>query len=146
MPISSALLATFNIGIPIIDDEHDNLLRVIDELNQCSDELTTSEWFGTWLGRFADLTAAHFDDEEAWMVRLGVPEPLRRKHAQEHQRMLLETRELGCAIAGHDVKTAGDIYKLMKIEFFKHLVQFDAKLKSQIGSDNSLAISEEPSC
>lgn len=144
MSISSLLLSTFELDIAAIDDEHRALLRAIDELNFNAREAVASPWFRSWQRRFAVLCAAHFAAEEAWMTAHGIPETLRLRHAQEHERMLREVEESGGAIAAHGLIAAGDVYKLMKVEFFKHFIRFDIELKPHSASQPSLASQEEP--
>lgn len=144
MSISSLLLSTFELDIAAIDDEHRALLRVIDELNFNAREAVASPWFRSWQRRFAALCTAHFAAEEAWMTAHGIPETLRLRHAQEHERMLREAEEGSRAIAAHGTAEAGDVYKLMKVEFFKHFIRFDIELKPHAAPQPSLASQGEP--
>lgn len=139
MSISSLLLSTFELDIAAIDDEHRALLRAIDELNFNAREAVASPWFRSWQRRFAALCAAHFAAEETWMTVHGTPEALRLRHAQEHERMLREAEEGSGAIAAHGIVAAGDVYKLMKVEFFKHFIRFDIELKSHAQRHPALA-------
>lgn len=144
MSISSLLLSTFELDIAAIDDEHRALLRAIDELNFNAREAVASPWFRSWQRRFAALCTAHFAAEEAWMTAHGIPETLRLRHAQEHERMLREAEEGSSAISAHGTAEAGDVYKLMKVEFFKHFIRFDIELKPHAAPQPSLASQGEP--
>lgn len=143
MSISSLLLSTFELDIAAIDGEHRALLLAIDELNFNAREAVASPWFRGWQQRFAALCAAHFSAEEAWMDAHGIPAASRQRHALEHERMLREAEGSG-ALAARGIAAAGDVYKLMKVEFFKHFIRFDIELKSHAAYRPPLASQGEP--
>lgn len=135
MTTTSLFLVSFEIGVPSLDAGHDELLALIDELADFPREALGSSQFAVWQRGFADLVAAHFDDEEAWMNGRGLPAQQLCDHVAEHQRLIAQARSIGTAFPAGGDKTVRDLHRLLRFEFFKHYVQCDAKLKDFIGKD-----------
>lgn len=135
MTAASLFLVSFEIGVPSLDEGHNDLLAFIDEVADFPREALGSSQFDVWQRGFADLIAAHFEDEEAWMGNTGLSLPDQIEHVAEHRRLLLQARNLGAMFPPGGGGTFRDLHRLLRFEFFKHFVQCDAKLKDFIGKD-----------
>ena len=78
----------YNIGVDIIDREHQRLFRIINKLFAFSDEKNKSQWAcQEGIKYFKDHAAKHFVDEEKYMASIGY------EGLESHGRLHREFRE-----------------------------------------------------
>lgn len=86
--------ASFELGLPAMDDTHREFVNLVNELYACPDEALPEK-----LRAFVAHTVAHFEQENAWMQASGFP-PI-GCHMGEHERVLAVcTRVLEMVDAG----------------------------------------------
>jgi hemerythrin len=82
----------FRIGIPEVDHEHHELVRLINALHEACHRDPSSAAVGAFLGELHAQIAAHFALEEKVMADRRYPAC--REHKADHERLLDEIREI----------------------------------------------------
>ena len=72
----------YSVGCPDIDDEHNALFRMAEQLFDAINNGTATSDLTTLFARLASYARFHFEDEEALMQRSGYPEY--EQHRREH--------------------------------------------------------------
>jgi hemerythrin len=69
------------VGLPIIDEQHQELYRRIDQLLVACSQGKGKETVGQTLQFLSDYVVTHFGNEETYMIKHGYPEYARHKAA-----------------------------------------------------------------
>ncbi len=74
----------FSVQVKQFDDEHQELVRLINDLHAAMKSGKSREVIGHTLHELVDYTKTHFCNEEAFMARHGYPEmgPHRKEHVE----------------------------------------------------------------
>lgn len=128
VPLSSLLEKQFILGIASVDEFHDALLRDLEVLKDHGREPLDAAFFPGWIGSYGEKVMAHVEEEEDWMLRAGIPAPLHQPHVMDHRRLRRDLKLLAEGRLKRDLNTTEDVYRFLRVELFKHFVQFDAKL------------------
>jgi len=67
-------LASLRIGEPSIDDEHESLLNLLHRLRVASPVADKSEGFSTVLNAIGQQLSTHFEHEEEFFKKYGMPD------------------------------------------------------------------------
>ncbi len=86
-----AWLQRYSGGVQELDEQHQALFRVVNQLDDAIAAGAMHEVIGTF-SRLMDYARAHFADEEAYMARIGYPDL--EVHQQEHARFVEELTNL----------------------------------------------------
>lgn len=70
-------------GIEIIDSQHKNIFKSVNELNNAVEELQGREIILELIGNFDFYTTQHFDTEEEYMIELDYPDYA--EHKEKHE-------------------------------------------------------------
>jgi hemerythrin-like metal-binding protein len=81
----------FELGIPEVDHEHQELIRMINRVHETLRRNPTVEEVGAMLGEIHSLISAHFALEEKNMQALGYPGF--KEHKREHESLLDDIRD-----------------------------------------------------
>lgn len=78
----------YSVGVPVIDQEHQELFRRINDFGRAAMGQGNKEAVGWLLNNLGGYVIAHFATEEGYMVRHGYPD--QAEHMAEHNRMIAE--------------------------------------------------------
>lgn len=119
-------------GVPIIDEQHQELVRIINQLaSQLAEGL---EWdrFSLVFKRLIDYARMHFATEEDLMQRNGIPSALSAAHYEAHGRFVEEIL-LMKEEAARDPQRAGDALVRYLIGWLTfHILGADQQLGAQL--------------
>lgn len=76
----------YSLGLPQTDSDHQALFRLAEQLYDAVKNGAAREQFDGYLARLASYARFHFEDEEAFMRRIGFPDFA--QHHQEHEEFL----------------------------------------------------------
>ncbi|MBK8190549.1 MAG: bacteriohemerythrin [Vampirovibrionales bacterium] len=74
----------YAVGIPSIDNQHQYLFRLINQLNEAVQTESSGAVMGNLLEGLINYTVSHFDNEEAMMQQTDYPDA--RAHIEQHER------------------------------------------------------------
>jgi len=82
----------YSVGIGLIDSQHQQLFRLVNDLNAVMMGRSESGKTVTALDRLSAFSAAHFAHEESLMQTYGYPDF--RRHKEEHDDLMNEVKSL----------------------------------------------------
>lgn len=124
--------ASLAIGIPAIDEQHALLCRLANRLLDHPDAPAHDEQVVdvlTDLGRFLML---HFQTEEEYMRRLGMPADEIASHHQAHNQIIDQYADLNLAATQGKSHTATEIFRLVRRWVSDHLDLDDLKIRDYV--------------
>lgn len=124
--------ASLAIGIPAIDEQHALLCRLANRLLDHPDAPAHDERVVdilTDLGRFLML---HFQAEEEYMRRLGMPADEISSHHQAHNLIIDQYADLNLAATQGQTHTATEIFRLVRRWVSEHLDKDDLKIRDYV--------------
>ncbi len=117
----------FSVGVSQLDQDHERLAGLINELFEANEEMRGEEVIASILERLQDHAAGHFDREEALLERLHYPAEAFELHRNEHN----DTRQRIAALA--DMRQEGTLPRealdFMKSWFVGHVIGVDLKMR-----------------
>ena len=128
-------LASLRIGEPSIDDEHESLLNLLHRLRVASPVADKSEGFSTVLNAIGQQLSTHFEHEEEFFKKFGMPDVDVRNHIRSHQQIMRKHASLLADFMKDS--SANHEHVLSKVEdwILVHWVQHDLKMKAFILKD-----------
>ena len=132
---SEIRLASLRIGEPSIDDEHESLLNLLHRLQVASPVADKSEGFSTVLNAIGQQLSTHFEHEEEFFKKFGMPDVDVRNHIRSHQQIMRKHASLLADFMKDS--SANHEHVLSKVEdwILVHWVQHDLKMKAFILKD-----------
>lgn len=122
----------FEIGLPAVDLEHRELIRLLNTLHRSLGKDTGSDAVQAFLGEVFARISAHFALEESVMRREGYDGY--EAHKQEHERLLDEIRDIMDAYdAGRYVDLENELGEALRRWFGDHFATTDARLHRKLG-------------
>ena len=83
---------SLSIGAPQIDSDHKGLIALLNSALEARGPALTRAVIDDYLERLIAYAASHFSNEEALMVRIGIPAADADRHRREHIRFLEKVR------------------------------------------------------
>ena len=80
------------IGVDLIDEQHEGLVMLANELYDSLEDGISSDVFTHYLGELVEYTKFHFNDEEALMSKVNYPDLV--NHQKLHGKLISQTKEL----------------------------------------------------
>ena len=121
------------LGIPLIDQQHREIAKLVDALLAEPDEKLSSEAGSTFLGEFQRLLALHFTTEEVMMGRrTDLNSGDVAGHKSEHTAILTNFANLifEVALSKKDIRFS-EILPMVEAAVVDHIINFDLALKSE---------------
>jgi len=116
---------SYSVGYKKLDDQHKNLFRLINELNDLSLKRKTINSFEDLMNQIVEYTTFHFFAEEEVMRRHGFPDM--EKHKLEHDEMRRQMREYHSRCVAEDFQCVNDVLEVMIDWLHTHLGRSDAQ-------------------
>ena len=128
---------SMRIGMKLIDEQHKELLGWIEKLNDQPGASVTSKSFVRAISAVKRLEQLHFETEETFMKRAGVPLDQMAGHIREHSRLLDLLVEI--VTDGDDGirKTAAEAHRAIKDQVIGHIVRYDLPLRLLVADSGS---------
>lgn len=120
------------IGVPVIDDEHRELARQLDELVGNPQDLPDSANFLETLSQLGGQINAHFNNEERFFKSLGMPEALVSSHVQAHTDILVQYTQLNIDLMQGKAPNRTDVLRLIKDWIIGHIARHDLIIRDYL--------------
>lgn len=115
---------SFSIGVEAFDVEHQELMRMINDLHQDLQAGKGQDAGQAIVTRLIDYTAVHFAHEEAELQRHGYPQ--RRLHREQHEKLKARVAEFHARLThGQNSLIAIEMLRFLKTWLEKHIQSED---------------------
>lgn len=115
----------FSVGIPSIDQQHQQLVKMLNELYNAMQAGQGQASLGKVLNSLAQYCLSHFAAEERLMRQHGYPDLA--AHLEIHQKMTAKVKELLQDINSGKALTSVSVASFLKDWLTKHIQQTDKK-------------------
>ena len=115
----------YSVGISIIDDEHKQLIGIINKAIAARQHSNNSEEIVEILNEMNKYALTHFADEEAYMVQFDYPDY--EQHRKEHQGFSIETMAFFDKITNSNRQLICEILEHLKSYLASHIQGTDRK-------------------
>jgi hemerythrin len=120
--------AEYSVGIRQIDDQHKQLVAMINDLHEAMAEGKGRDILGEILAKLIVYTKEHFASEEALMEKHGYPDfP---SHKVAHAKMTKKVMELQKEFEASDVKHSIEVGRFLQQWLNKHILETDKQYSS----------------
>lgn len=107
--------ATLTTGVPLMDEQHHNLITRIETFDSLCASGQTHRALDELLPQLQQYIALHFAEEEALMLQLGPDYADHGTHIQQHEAFVSKVQELTQARG-----QSGDLHVAMRIRTYLH--------------------------
>jgi hemerythrin-like metal-binding protein len=119
---------SMRIGMKLIDEQHEALLRWIEKLNVQPMAAIASRNFVDSLSAVKRLEMLHFETEEMFMQRIGFRPDQLVEHVDDHGRLLAQLVKVEFDVNSGVRKAAAEAYRTIKGEVLRHIAKYDMSL------------------
>ncbi len=116
---------SFSVGVPSIDDQHRNLIKVTDRLFEAMKVGKGNEVIGEILSSLIDYTITHFTYEEKIMQTTGYPAYL--AHSQVHQNLIQTVTQFHERFQAGNTLLTVELMNFLKTWLMNHIKEDDMK-------------------
>lgn len=115
--------AAFETGVRTIDDEHRELVAILNEFHSALEHnLGESVAFAT-LNRLIRYAEKHFSDEEALMAKARYPGL--KDHIAEHERLMAQVFELHTKLMNREATFSTELFNFLREWLIDHILNAD---------------------
>jgi hemerythrin len=129
----------YQTGIVTLDEEHQGLVELINQLCEAIREKRGKDVLGEVLTALLDYTEHHFQHEEELMRQYGFPGL--EEHQQIHQLLRDTVQEINAKNVAGSEKLAQELYKFLRGWLLGHIVEVDKKYGAYLESRGGRFIS-----
>jgi len=125
----------FSVGNNELDAQHQELIRLYNQLHKCLLEESSNALAATKLETLASLrhyTTRHFSTEETYMQEIGYPDLA--KHQTLHRQFAEKVNELHDTLADGQIILSTSLIKFIRNWILEHLANEDAQYRDYAGS------------
>jgi hemerythrin-like metal-binding protein len=115
----------YSVGIKQIDDQHKQLINMINELNDAMIKGQGKDALMPVLTKLANYCASHFTVEEKLFDTHGYPEA--DAHKDKHQKMTAKVKELIAEVQSSRITISIEVMNFLKNWLDKHIMETDKK-------------------
>ena len=112
----------FSVNIPRFDQEHQQLIAMINSLHEAMKQGTGKKAMGTLLDDLTNYASTHFSHEEQMMVRYSYPDF--KKHKQSHVDFAQTFKEYRSLYENSSL-SAGNLLNLLQSWLINHICDTD---------------------
>jgi len=123
--------AEYSVGIASVDDEHREMIGLINDVYARLGESTDAEAIEDCLENIFHTISMHFALEERIMYEAGYGEY--EDHKEDHEDLLDEIRDLMDEFLADAKKGGGLLKERLSAWFARHFATFDARLHGKLG-------------
>lgn len=125
---------TMRIGMKLIDEQHEELLNWIGKLNHDPAAAITSKSFVDSISAVKRLQTLHFETEEIFMQRLGLPHEQVQEHVNAHGELLKQLARIELDADNGVRQTAAEAHRAIEDQVLSHIAKYDLPLGRYIAS------------
>ena len=119
-----------SVGSPLIDQDHKELVTLVNELHQAVQDGKSDETLGSILQALFTYTQEHFQREELLMEHINYADI--EAHLDQHQKLIDQVVVLQDAFKRGDVEVATSTAELLRYWLTHHIMRTDKKLSVAI--------------
>ena len=116
---------SYSVGVREIDQQHEKIMKFINDLNGAMLEKKGREVVGKILKELINYTASHFAVEEKLMSQHGYPEY--DEHKAKHDKMVDKVLALQKDVDANKLTVTSDVMKFLQDWLNKHIMGTDKK-------------------
>ncbi len=121
-------------GMQLIDEQHEELLNWIGKLNDAPAAEITSQFFVDLISAVKRLETLHFETEEIFMQRAGLPVDQMLEHVQAHKMLLNQLVQVELDAGNGICKTAAEAQRAIKNAVLSHIAKYDMPLDVHVAA------------
>jgi len=125
---------SLRIGVPSIDKEHLDLVRLLDRLTHDTRTNIGPVEFSEIFSRLGGLMVEHFASEERIFKACGMPLADVKSHVSAHRKILRQYVQLNSHLLENDAHTFADTAEAVKEWIIDHLLEHDVKIREYVGA------------
>ena len=137
MCLRSQLDPKLLVGVPSIDNEHFNLICLLDRLIETTQPITDSADFSEVLNQLGSEMKAHFENEENYLVAFHMPEDDISNHVTAHTTILDQYARLNVDLLEGKVPDVNSLLAMFKEWVIGHILNHDLKIRYYLPSNCS---------
>lgn len=122
----------YSVNIKEIDEQHKNLIAMINELHDAMAQKKAKEALSEILKKLADYTVSHFAKEENLMRANGYPEY--DEHRNKHEKMTAKVLALQDDLKQEKISLSIEVMEFLKNWLDKHIMGTDKKYSDFLNS------------
>lgn len=115
----------YAVGIDIIDQQHKQLIRMIDDLHEALVAEKGQQLLGEIVARMVDYAVYHFSTEELLLKQNGYA--LYGSHKREHEEFTAKARELQERVEGRGFVLSLEVLRFLRDWLTNHILVNDRK-------------------
>lgn len=123
---------SFSVKIKEIDQQHQKLMEMVNDLNDAMSKGKGKEVVGTVLQKLISYTASHFSKEEKMMSDNGYPEYV--DHKAKHDKMVAKVLSLQKDVASGKLTVSNDVMNFLMDWLQKHIKGTDMQYSGFLNS------------
>lgn len=116
---------SYSVGVAEIDGQHQEIMRMINELNESMLKGKGKEAVGGILSKLINYTASHFGVEEKLMAKHGYPEY--EEHKAKHDKMVGKVLALQKDVNAGKLTVSSEVMSFLQDWLNKHIMGTDKK-------------------
>lgn len=128
---------SLSVGVPMLDQQHRQILVLIGELANCPNDMVNSEKVGEILAMIVALLLKHFQLEEEFLKQTDIAQAEFDVFVREHNAIADFLIQLQYRAISEQVMKASDLHEILYTKLLSHLVNSDMAIRR-------LTLSEEP--
>jgi hemerythrin-like metal-binding protein len=121
-----------SVGNALIDQDHKELVTLVNELHQAVQDGKSSETLGSILQALFNYTQEHFQREELLMEHINYADI--EAHMDQHQKLIDQVVVLQDAFERGRVEVANNTAELLRYWLTHHIMRTDKKLSAAIAA------------
>ncbi len=123
--------AEFSVGVGALDEQHQEIIRVINEMIASSDPSPHSEVISEALDRLTKFAKQHFQDEEAFLEKHGYPALAEQE--ENHRFFRRRTVELCRMAVQEESSTPTELLSFVRDWWIRHILDEDRRYGRELG-------------
>jgi len=118
---------SFSVGVRDLDDQHKQIVMLVNTLIEMSDTKVDSEIISDTLTKMTQYASSHFQKEEQYMLEYGYPEYAVQK--KQHQEFKKKTTDFCMGTMLHKTTVPTEIFSYLRSWWMNHILTDDMKYK-----------------
>ncbi|WP_319470963.1 bacteriohemerythrin [uncultured Pseudodesulfovibrio sp.] len=124
-----------SVGVPLIDDQHKELIRIVNGLMKGIARGSSPNTINNILGKLREYTVFHFNSEEKLMEEMRYPD--RGEHEIEHRRLKTNVKEFQRRIYKKTDVSPTEVFDFLKEWLLTHILSHDINFANFIRDKQS---------
>ena len=126
-------------GVPVIDDQHRDLIGDLNRLLADTGATPSSQAFGDVLSQLGLRLGQHFQTEERYFQSMGLTARAAEAHRSAHAEILQQYTDLNLALMHRSGIGRAEVLRMVRHWVVEHIVTHDARLGAALRAGSSAA-------